>query len=168
MAEKPAKKTVSIAIKRDRPTATRTLIATGFRIRTDKETGLTEILLQASGQRGERIAFDPVVMHTNLEMLKRYAAGLIETEDDAAQKEDIAVGEANTFANMMHFSHMGPRAETIFGAFSLSDWVEATRQGKGDVPEIKSYDTLVAMSTTAFQKKLLLELILMLSEQGKE
>lgn len=167
MAEKPAKKTVSIAIKRDRPTAPRTLIATGFRLRSDKGTGLTEILLQASGQRGERVALDPVVMRTNLEMLKRYAAGLVEGEDDAAQKEDIAVGETNTFANIVHFSHMGPRAETIFGVFSLSDWVEATKHGKGDVPEIKSYDTLVAVSTTAFQKKLLLELVLMLSRQEK-
>lgn len=168
MAEKLAKKTVSIAIKRDRPTAPRTVIATGFRLRSDKETGLTEILLQASGQRGERVALDPIVMRTNLEMLKRYAAGLAEAEDDASQKDDIVVGEMNTFANMVHFSHMGPRAETIFGVFSLSDWVEATRHGKGDVPEIKSYDALVAVSTTAFQKKLLLELVLMLSHQEKE
>jgi hypothetical protein len=168
MAEKPAKKAVSVAIKRDRPTAPRVVVATGFRLKPEKETGLVDILLQVTGQRGERVSFDPLVIRTNLDMLKRYAVGLSVDADDNAQKDEVSAGELHTFANMVHFSHMGPRAETVFGVFSIADWVEATRQGKAEVPEIKSYDMLVTISTAAFQKKLLLELVLLLSQQEKK
>lgn len=165
MADKTTKTTVAIAIKRERPTAPRILVVTGFKLRTDKVSGLVEILLEAAGQRGERVTFDPVVTRSNLTELKRYAASVAVPEDDGAQKEDVTVGEGGAFANMVHFSQMGGRAETIFGTFSLADWVEATRQSKSEVREIKSYDSVVAMSTAGFQKKLLLELVLVLSQQ---
>jgi hypothetical protein len=164
MAEKSPQKTVGITIKRKRPTAPKFLVATGFRLRSDKSSGLVEVLLEASGQRGERITLDPVVIGSNLQILKQYAAGLAYPEDDGAQKDDIAAGETSAFANILHISQMGGRAETIFGVFSMSDWAEATRQTRSDAMEITSYDTVVAMSTTGFQKKLLLELVLMLHQ----
>jgi hypothetical protein len=168
MAEKPSKKLVSITIKRERPAPPRVIVATGFRLRSDKSTGLLEVILETAGKVGERVTFDPIVMRSNVDMLKRYVAETAASEDDAAQKEDLNAGETATFANMVHFTRMGGRAETIFGLFSLSDWVEATRHGKSDGQEIKSYDNLVAVSTVGFQKKLLLELVLLLHPQEKE
>lgn len=167
MAEKPTKKTVAITIKRERSPVTRVFVATGFKLRSDKSTGMVEVLLEVTGQRGERITLDPVVLQSNLHVLKQYAASLIGAEDDAVQKDDVTAGEAITFANIVHVSQMAGRAETIFGVFSVSDWVEATKQGKQDTPEIKSYDAIVVISSAAFQKKLLLELVLLLSPQEK-
>ena len=90
-------------------------------------------------------------------------------EEDAAQKDDVAVMEQASFANIVHFCQMGGRAETTFGVFSLSDWVEATRQSEGSkTPEIKSFDNVVAISTAGLQKKLLLEILLILGQQSNE
>jgi hypothetical protein len=165
MAEKPAKKTVSIAIKRGRLVPPKFLVATGFRLKQDKQTGLVEVLLNASSQRGERVTLDPVVVGSNLGILKQYAAGLGVEADDSAEMEDVIVGESNTFSNIIFFTHMGHRAETTFSAFSLHDWVEASRQPKGGAAEVTSYDALIAVSTAAFQKKLVSELMVLLAEK---
>ncbi len=165
MADKTAKKTVSIAIKRARPALPKILVVTGFRLRLDKQTGLIEVLLQSTGQRGERVSLDPVVMGSNLSILKQYAAGLGGDADDSAELDDVSVSESNTFANIIFFTHMGHRAETTFGAFSLHDWVEASRQPKSEAPEVTSFDTLVAVSTAAFQKKFVSELMIVMAGQ---
>lgn len=164
MAEKPAKKTVSIAIKRGRPVLPKVVVATGFRLRLDKQTGLIEILLKAN-PRGERVTLDPIVVGSNLGIFKQYAAGLGIEPDDSAEMEDVTVGESNTFANIVFLTHMGHRAETTFGLFSLHDWVEAGRQPKAASAEVASHDVLVAVSTTAFQKKLLSELMVLMAGQ---
>lgn len=166
MAEKPAKRMVAIAIKRERLGVPKLMVATGFRLRTDKSTGLIEVLLEGSGQKGERVALDPVLMRTNLEALKQYAANVSVDQDDGALKEDVASGDLSSFANIVNFSQMGGRAETAFGVFSVADWVEATRQTQEKEPQIKSFDTFVVMSTAGLQKKLLLELILAISQQS--
>jgi hypothetical protein len=169
MPEKPAKKTVTIGVKRERRETPKIVVATGFRLRPDKVTGMIELLLETRpSQRGERIILDPIVLVSNLDEFKRYAARLSVAEDNAAQKDDILFGETSTFANMIYFSQMGARAETAFAAFSVSDWVEATRQTKGEVAHLSSYDTLVAMSTVPLQKKLVLELSLMLTKPEQE
>ena len=168
MAEKPSKKTVAITIKRVRIGIPKVLVVSGFKLRTEKATGLIDISLETSGQKGERVTFDPVLLGGNLDALKRYAANLATEPDDAAEREDVMVSDPVTFANIAHFSQMGGRAETVFGLFSLSDWVEATRQGHDKAPEIQSVDVLVAISSTALQKKLLLELVLLMSRKGKE
>jgi hypothetical protein len=79
--------------------------------------------------------------------------------DDATQKEDISVSEERHYANMLHCSNMGNRTETIFGAFSFHDWVEATRSATS--VQVVSFDRLAVFGTSGFQKKLLLELILL-------
>lgn len=169
MTEKATKKTVAISIKRQRPTLPRIIVATGFKLRFDKATGMLDVYLEASGQKGERVSLDPTMLRTNLDMLKRYAAGLAVEQDDAAQKDDIAVGEQIHFANIVHCSHVGDRSETIFGVFSMADWVEATRPADGSKSqEITSFDSLVAVSAPGVQKKLVLELVLLISQQGKE
>ncbi len=168
MPEKPTKKTVAITIKRERIGIPRSIVATGFRLRADKSTGLIDVLLEGSGQKGERVMFDPVLLRGNLDSLKRYAASSAIEQDDAAQKEDTLAVDQAVFANIVHFSQVGGRAETVFGMFSLSDWVEATRQTQEKTPEIRSVDVVAVMSSPAFQKKLLLELVLMISQQGKE
>ena len=168
MAEKPPKKTVALAIKRERINPPKIFVATGFKLRFDKASGLLDILLGTASQRGERITFDPVIMGSNLNNQKRYVAEVDSQEDNSTQKDDLSVGENASFANIIHFSRMADRAETIFGVFSISDWVEATRQEAPATPEIKSHDSLVVMSTTGFQKKLLLELVLLLNSLEKK
>jgi hypothetical protein len=170
MADKAdkAKKTVSISIKRERLAPPKIIITTGFKLRLDKATGLLDVYLEASsGQKGERVGLDPNILASNVEMLRRYAAGLAVEQDDAAQKEDISVSEQTHFANVMHCSNMGTRSETIFGVFSIADWVEATRSETTKKPEVTSVDSVVAISTPALQKKLVLEVILQVS-QSKE
>jgi hypothetical protein len=169
MAEKATKKTVAILIKRERQSVPRIIVTSGFKLRPDKGTGLLDVYLESSVQRGERISVDTVLLRTNLGGLKRYAASTTFDQEDAAQKEDVAVPEHSSFANIVHFSQMGGRAETVFGVFSLSDWVEATRQTEGSkTPEIKSFDSVVAISTAGLQKKLLLEMIVILGQQAEE
>lgn len=169
MAEKTTKKTVAISIKRERVNVPKVIVATGFKLRPDKGTGLLDVYLEGGTQRGERICVDTVVLRSNLEGLKRYAASMAFEQDDAAQKEDVAVGEQPSYSNIVHFSQMGGRAETTFGVFSMSDWVEATRQSEGSKPpEIRSFDNVVAVSTAGLQKKLLLEMILALGQQTTE
>jgi hypothetical protein len=58
---------------------------------------------------------------------------------------------------------MENRGETIFSVFSLYDWVEATRQTTG-AAEIKCIDSVVVISSAAFQKKLILEIVLLVSQ----
>jgi len=169
MAEKSTKKTVAIQIRRERQNIPKIVVTTGFKLRPDKGTGLLDVYLESTGQRGERISLDTVLLRSNLDGLKRYAASMTFEQDDAAQKEDVSVSEQPSFSNIVHFSQMGGRAETTFGVFSLSDWVEATRQSEGNkTPEIKSYDNVVAVSTAGLQKKLLLEMIVILGQQTNE
>lgn len=169
MADQPIKKTVSTAIRRERPFQPKTLVVTGFKLRIDKVSGVIDVLLEASGQKGERIIFDPVLLRTNLDTLKKFAASSKVDPDDSAQKEEVSVSETPSFANILHFSRMGDRGETTFAVFSLYDWVEATRPSTGEkATEIKSYDNVVAVSTAAIQKKLILEIILSVSQLFKE
>lgn len=168
MAEKSGKKTVAISIRRERIGLPKVVVAMGFKLRIEKTTALIEILLDCYGQKGERVTLDPVLLNGNLDSLIQYAAGLTVDPDDAAEREDVLVGEAGSFANVAHFSQMGGRAETVFGVFCVADWVEATRRPQGGAPEIQSVDVVVAMSTTALQKKLLMDLVLLVSQRGKE
>lgn len=168
MAEKTGKKIVAISIKRERIGLPKVVVATGFKLRIEKATGLIDILLDCYGQKGERVTMDPVLVNGSLDALKQYAAGLTAEPDDTAEREDVMVGEMGSFANVAHFSHMGGRAETVFGVFCVADWAEASRRPQGGTPEILSVDVVVAMSTTAFQKKLLLDLVLLVSQRGKE
>lgn len=169
MAEKTTKKTVAISINRERQGVPKIIVAAGFKLRPDKRTGLLDVYLEGSAQRAERISLDTSLLRSNLEGLKQYAASMAFEQDDAAQKEDVTVSEQPIYSNIVHFCQMGGRAETTFGVFSMSDWAEATRQSEGSkMPEIKSVDNLVAISTAGLQKKLLLEMILMLGPQINE
>lgn len=167
MADKTGKKIVSITIKRERVGLPKVVVASGFKLRSDKASGLIDILVE-SGKRAERISFDPILMRGNLDNFKQYATGLATEPDDAAAKEEINVGEGGCFSNILHVSQMGGRAETIFGNFCISDWVQATRRSEGGTPEVASMDVVAVMSSTGFQKKLLLDLIIFVHEGTKE
>ncbi len=63
---------------------------------------------------------------------------------------------------------MAERAETIFGVFSAFDWIEATKQsGLVVAAQVDAIDNIVVISSPGFQKKLLMELILTISQQEK-
>src|ERR1700690_1087635 len=163
MADKAAQKVVSITIRRERPFPPKIIVAAGFKLRLDKSSWLIDVLIEVAGQKGERIIFDPIIIRSNLESLKQFVAGTNVDPDGAAQKEDVSVGEQSSYANIIHSSRMENRGETIFSVFSLHDWVEATRQTTG-VAEIKCVDSVVVISTAAFQKKLILEIVLLVSQ----
>lgn len=159
MADKTKK--VGVAIKRERRLDTKTVAATAFKLRWDKATSLVDIFFEVPGQKGERVSLDPAILFSNLDVFKKYSAGMNVEADDAAQKEDILVSEERHYANMLHCSNMGYRTETIFGAFSFHDWVEAARSGASQSVTVASFDRLAVFGTSGFQKKLLLELILL-------
>lgn len=93
-------------------------------------------------------------------------AGTSIEPDGAAQKEDVSVGEQSSYANIIHSSRMENRGETIFSVFSLHDWVEATRKTT-EVAEIECIDSVVVISSAAFQKKLILEIVLLVSQLSR-
>jgi len=167
MPEQPRKKSDSIMVKRVRALPPKIVITTGFRLRVDKSSGLFEILLEAGGQKGERVIFDPVLIQNNHEHLKQYIAAVPVDPDDKAQKEEIFTTEQANFGNVIHLSRVGNSAETIFGVFSLSDWVSESQQATRTTGEITSYDAVVAISTSALQKKLVLELVLLINQSNK-
>ena len=72
MAEVSRKKNDSITIKRGRTCSPKIVVTTGFKLRVDKSSGLIEILLEASGQKGERVILDPVLIQNNFEHLKQF------------------------------------------------------------------------------------------------
>jgi hypothetical protein len=168
MAEKSTKKTVAITIKRARPTVPKIVVITGFKLRFDKITGLVDVYLEVSGGKGVRASLDFNILGSNLEVLSRYAAGLAVEQDDAAQKEEVAISEESYFANILHCSNIGTRSETIFGVFGIADWVEAARSEGNKPPEVTSFDSVVAISTPAVQKKLVLEIVLLVKQLSKE
>lgn len=168
MPEKPTKKTVTITLKRIRTGIPKVVVASGFKLRPDKATGLIDVYFEITGLKVERVTLDPVLLRTNLNSFKQYSASLVAEQDDAAMREELPGADVTTAANVVHFSQMSGRAETIFGIFSFADWVEATRQSKPI--ELNSMDVLVVMSTVGVQKKFLLELVLAinsLTQQGK-
>jgi hypothetical protein len=166
MAEKTGKKTVSITLKRTRPTLPKIIIASGFKLRRDKTTRLIDILLETTSQKGERISLDPSLLQTNIQIFKQYLVRVPTVEDDAAIKEDISVTEQGTFSNILHCGHMGASAETIFGVFSLSDWIDAANTPGSR--EVLCYDNVVVISRPEFQKKLIAELLTMIEQsEGK-
>jgi hypothetical protein len=168
MADKLSKK-VGILIKRERTPESRVIATTGFKLRFDKVTGLLDVFLEvAGGQRGERVVLDPTILLSNLDSFKKYSASLVSEQDDAAQKEDILVSEHSLFANIVHFSNLGVRAETVFGVFSFHDWVEASRSDGGQKQQISSFDSLAVFSSSGVQKKLLLEMMMLLGQLAKE
>ena len=167
MAESPTKKTVTISIKRSRPYPAKTVIVTGFKLRPEKSTGMIEVLLETAPQKGERLVLDPVFIQTNLEHIKKYVAQVPINHDDSAIKEEVFVTEQAGYSNMMHFSRVGNTGEIIFGVVSLSDWAnetrQATRSANGEIP---CFDSVVAITTAPVQKKLLLELLLLLGNSS--
>ena len=162
MPEQPVKKTVSISIQRKRPFPAKVFVVTGFKLKLDPICELVEILFQIPGQKGEKIAFDPLVLQNNLEHFKRFIAAVPVDPDETAKKEDISVSDQVNYANMMHMSRMGNRGETTFSIFSLSDWVDQSRQSGNKT--IESQDNVVVVSTAALQKKLVLEIILTIEQ----
>jgi len=162
MAEQPTKKIVSISIQRKRPFPPKIIVATGFKVKLDQTCDLVEIFFQITGQKGEKIAFDPIVLQNNLDHFKKFVAGVPGDPDETAKKEDISVSDQVSYANVMHMSRMGNRGETIFSIFSLADWVEQTRQSGNKV--LDSHDSVVVVSTAAFQKKLVLDIILSIEQ----
>ena len=164
MAEKLPRKTVSIAVARQRPQPPRAVFVTGFSLRRDK-AGLLDVRFEYPGITTERVLLDPLLIQSNRSLLNKYAAGLPVAQDDAALREELPFTAQGTFANIVHFSHLGERAETIFGLFSFADWAEATREASGAKSEVQSQDVLAVFSSTAFQKKLLLEISMLLEEQ---
>jgi hypothetical protein len=168
MSDQPSKKNVAITIVRERTFMPKTVVTTGFKLRIEKTSGLIEVLLETSGQsRGEKVALDPVILLNNSDNLKRFAASAGVDADDSVLREEILVSEQTSFSNIVHFSQMGLRGETIFGVFSLSDWVSESRQATRTTGEVKSYDVVVSSSTAALQKKLVLELILLINQLSK-
>jgi hypothetical protein len=166
MAVIAPQKVVSITIRRERPFPPKIIVATGFKLRLEKSSGLIDVLIEAGIQKGERIIFDPIITRSNLESLKQFVSVKGIDPDDAAQKQDIPVGEQSTYANIIHAGRMENRGETIFSVFSLHDWVEATRQPTGSA-EIKSVDKIIVISSASFQKKLILEIVLLVSHLSK-
>jgi hypothetical protein len=169
MAEKSKKKTIAISLRRARIQIPKIVFATGFKVRPVKSTGTIDILLEVSGQKGERVVLDPILLASNLEILERYVAQVPGEEDDSAKKDDVSVSEGGNVSNMIYVSHIAGRAETVFAVFSLADWLEAIRKEHGSTTaEITSFDNFVVLSSVGFQKKLLLEIILVISQQVKE
>jgi len=144
------------------------VVATGFKLRFEKSTGLIDVLFECYGQKGERVSFDPVLLLGNVDGLKKYAASIAGEPDDESEREEVTVADFGSYANVAHFSQMGGRAETTFGVYCVNDWVEASRKSSGGEAEIKSLDVLAAMSTVGLQKKLLMELVMLVSPRGKE
>lgn len=169
MPEKSSKKTVQLRVTRRPGALPRTIVATAFRIRkSSNPASFIDLLLEGgTGVKNERVIFDPTVLRSNIKMLKQYAAKIVYEAADDVQKDEIPISEGcSGFANIAHFSQMGEIAGTNFSVFSLSDWVEATRQQVEKTVEIQSVDALRVISTTAFQKKLLNELILMIGGEA--
>ena len=63
---------------------------------------------------------------------------------------------------MLHLTQTGGRAETAFGVVSLNEWVQAGFKAHKENAEVavETIDTLSVFSDAAFQKKLVLELVL--------
>lgn len=160
-----SKRTIAITVRRKREGIPKVILTTGFKLRTDKTSGFIDVYLQGLGPLGERVVFDPGLVRQNVEGLKRYAASMNVSQDDAAQKDEVQVGHDVHYANVIHFAQLGERAEVTFGLFSLSDWAEASRETDATKREIHSVDNLVAISSSSVQKKLLLELLLILNPQ---
>lgn len=161
MADKSTKKTVQLRVTRGLGVLPKIIVATAFRIRQPANSGgLVDLIFEGSGIRSERIIFEPSLLGSNIGMVKTYAAKIKASADDGAQKEEIPLGDSSIFSNIAHFSQMGDVAETNFGVYSMSDWVQGTREQSDKNVDIQSVDALRIISTTAFQKKLLNELIL--------
>jgi len=169
MAEKAEKseKKVAISMERGQHGNAPVVIATGFKLRPEKATGLLDVLIECLGQKNARVCFDPVIVKQNLQTLKEYVARLGVEPDDLAIKEDVTPSDQVYFANVVHLSQMGGRSETAFAAFRLSEWVEATRKD-GKSATVTSYDTLVMVSSAELQKKFVLELLLALKQYYNE
>jgi hypothetical protein len=164
MADK-AKQVVGITITRETRQDVKLVQATGFKLRFDKTTGFFDIHLERRGLKGERVSFDPVLLQSNLAMMKQYIMGMPCEEDEASQKEEISVPDADSYANVIHLCQMGGRAETIFSLFRYADWVQAAQQdGKSKDREITSADQVVVVSSCGLQKKLMLELLTTLAQ----
>ena len=163
MAERGIKKS-SISISRRRLAMPKVIVASRFNIRGEKANGgYLEFLFEPidKGSPSERITFDVTIVRPNLDMFKQYATGLKVEEDDKAVGRDIPFPAASAFANILHFSHIGTRAETIFGVLSFTDWADAARKARTEdcEAEANSVDVVSIYSTIALQKKLLMEFI---------
>jgi hypothetical protein len=168
MAETSPKKVASIGILRTRPFPPKYIVANGFKLRIDKLTGLIEISLETNPQKGERLVFDPVITRANLDHIKKYVTAVPVDPEDGALRDEILVSEQTGYTNVIHMSRVGNSGETIFGVFSLSDWANQTRQStRSATGEINSYDSIVLITTTPVQKKLLLELTLLIEQLNK-
>jgi hypothetical protein len=167
MAE-PTKKTVQIGIKRTRPFPPKIIVLTGFKLKLDKVAGLVDIFLELRGQqKGEKVTFDPVLTLTNMDHLKRFVTGVAINPDETVVREDIHTDQS-TYSNIVHLSRVGNTGETTFSVFSLSDWVNESRQATRTTGEIISHDVVVVVSSAAAQKKLIIDLVLLLEQLNSE
>src|SRR5579863_8073306 len=164
MPDVPAKKNATLTLVRSRPFLPKIVLTTGFRLRFDKATNLIDIFLESAGQKGERVVLDPVVIQNNNEHLTRFVAAVPVDPDEKAVREDVITSEQMSYANVIYMSRIATRGETVFGCFSLLDWVNEGRQATRKNGEITSIDLVVAASTASLQKKLILELALLIEQ----
>jgi hypothetical protein len=147
------------------------VVASRFSIRTERILADYVDLLFEPVEKGlpvAKVTFDFIIFKTNLEAFKQFAVGLNVNERDDALGDNIPFTQGGAYANIMHMTHTGGRAETAFGIVSLSEWVQAgARAAKGSVESVEAVDTLTVYSDAAFQKKFLLELILTIEKAKK-
>jgi hypothetical protein len=164
MAEKVTKRG-GISPTRKRFQLPRIVIASRFSIRKDRvSSGYIDFLFEPveKGLPAEKITFDVSIFKSNIGAFKEYAVGLNVEERDEALSDDLPFTAGGLFANMLHLTHTGGRAETAFGVVSLNEWVQAGYKAHKENAEVSvdTIDTLSVFSDAAFQKKFVLELVL--------
>jgi hypothetical protein len=162
MADSSKKGTISVT--RVRNLQAQVIFVTGFRLRMDKVNGLIDIFLEASGRKGIRIVLDSIIIGTNLNIFKQFLAAVPGDADETVVREDVTVIEEIFYSNMLHFVRQGERGETIFSFLSLLDWASQSRTASRTDGTVESADVVIVLSSAAFQKKLLIEISLLLAQ----
>lgn len=139
------------------------IVADQFSLETENlKNGYLEIIFSSSMKAdGQSVVFDATLLKGNSAGYISYLAKLNAEPDENAQVGKLpAYSDRKVTANMLQASHMGQRAETIFGLSMLHDVALITTRGLGSATSNNVvYDTvLIVNSTLGLQKRLLSEI----------
>jgi hypothetical protein len=161
--DKSTKKTLTIAVNRNKMVLPKVVLARSFFIRSERvKDGLIEILFETDNKAAppERVVFDGCFLK-DTDSIARYTAALPGDPDDTIVNTDIAFSTGSHFTNILQVGHVGSRAETCFSILSLNEWGTAIREGAptGEEISLEAAPVLAVYSNVGFQKKLLSEIL---------
>jgi len=164
-----SEKQIPITIERQSGIVPATIVGKSFNISADRlrSHGWLDVTIggDARVSKIEQIVLDGTFIMRNPTVLGDYLGSLNMEADDSAVDPKLPPGVEQRFANILQLGRAGLTAESTFVLVSLHDWGTAVRSTTKAEKLLKAPPVLSVYSSTAFQKKMISEILAAFANQ---